>query len=80
LQAGISGAVSGIVVISFVIIYSVKRRHFSSKSGANNFQFIDEEFIKNYGSVAPKRYTYSDVKKLTNSFKEKVGQGGYGVV
>ncbi|XP_062150648.1 PR5-like receptor kinase isoform X3 [Alnus glutinosa] len=77
---GISGAVSGIVVISFVIIYSVKRRHFSSKSGANNFQINDEEFIKNYGSVAPKRYTYSDVKKLTNSFKEKVGQGGYGVV
>jgi serine/threonine protein kinase len=86
LQAGISGAVSGIVVISFVIIYSLRRRHFSTnamvccKSGANNFQIINEEFIKNYGSVAPKRYTYSEVKKLTNSFKEKLGQGGYGVV
>jgi len=30
--------------------------------------------------LALKRYTYSDLKKLTNSFKEKVGQGGYGVV
>jgi serine/threonine protein kinase len=86
LQAGISGAVAGIVVISFVIIYSLKRRHFSSNamvcciSGANNFQTTDEEFVKKYGSIAPKRYTYSDVKKLTNSFKEKVGQGGCGVV
>jgi serine/threonine protein kinase len=88
LHAGIiSAAVVGIVVISFVIIYKVKRRHFSSntlmvrwKSGAKNYQIIDEEFIKKYGSIAPKRYTYLDVKKLTNSFKEKVGQGGYGVV
>ncbi|XP_035547238.1 LEAF RUST 10 DISEASE-RESISTANCE LOCUS RECEPTOR-LIKE PROTEIN KINASE-like 2.2 [Juglans regia] len=30
--------------------------------------------------MAPKRYTYSDVKKLTKSFKDKVGQGGFGVV
>jgi serine/threonine protein kinase len=88
LHAGIiSAAVAGIVVISLVIIYKVKRRHFSSntlkvgwKRGEKNYQINDEEFIKKYGSIAPKRYTYSDVKKLTNSFKEKVGQGGYGVV
>jgi serine/threonine protein kinase len=88
LHAGIiSAAVAGIVVFSFVIIYKVKRRHFSSntlmvcwKRGEKNYQTNDEEFIKKYGSIAPKRYTYSDVKKLTNSFKEKVGKGGYGVV
>jgi serine/threonine protein kinase len=50
------------------------------KRDAKNDHFNTEEFIKNYGSIAPKRYTCSDVKKLTNSFKEKVGQGGYGVV
>jgi hypothetical protein len=56
LQAGISGAGIGIVVIiSIVIIDRNKRRQ---KTGAKNFQFIDEEFIKNYGSIAPKRYTY----------------------
>jgi serine/threonine protein kinase len=86
LQTGIFGAVAGIVVISFVIIYSIKRRHFSSnamvccKSGAKSFQIIDKEFIKKFRSEAPKQYAYSDVKKLTNSFKEKVGKGGYGVV
>ncbi|XP_059451284.1 PR5-like receptor kinase [Corylus avellana] len=86
---GISAAVAGIVVIAFVlIIYNVKRgQYFSSnamvlccESGAKNYQVIDEEIMKNCGSIAPKRYTYSDVKKLTNSFKDKVGQGGYGVV
>lgn len=41
---------------------------------------IVEAFIRNYGSLAPKRYMYSDLKKLTNSFKDKLGQGGYGSV
>ncbi|KAG6716305.1 LEAF RUST 10 DISEASE-RESISTANCE LOCUS RECEPTOR-LIKE PROTEIN KINASE-like 2.1 [Carya illinoinensis] len=47
---------------------------------AENDHFNAEEILRNFGSMAPKRYTYSDVKKLTNSFKNKVGQGGYGVV
>ena len=40
-----------------------------------------EEFIRNYGSLAPKRYKYySEVKKMTNSFSCKLGQGGFGCV
>ncbi|RVW68766.1 Leaf rust 10 disease resistance locus receptor-like protein kinase-like 2.8 [Vitis vinifera] len=39
-----------------------------------------EEFIRNYGSLAPKRYNYSDVKKMTNSFTSKLGEGGFGCV
>lgn len=31
-------------------------------------------------TIAPKRYSYSDVKKMTDSFKDKLGQGGYGLV
>ncbi|XVF71595.1 hypothetical protein PTKIN_Ptkin12aG0051100 [Pterospermum kingtungense] len=34
----------------------------------------------NFGSLAPKRYFYSDIKKMTNKFKDKLGQGGYGSV
>ena len=39
-----------------------------------------EIFIRNYGNLAPKRFTYSEIKKITNSFHEKLGQGGYGSV
>ncbi|KAL6324869.1 hypothetical protein AAG906_018396 [Vitis piasezkii] len=39
-----------------------------------------EAFIRNYGSLAPKRYNYSDVKKMTNSFTSKLGEGGFGCV
>ncbi|MBA0557666.1 hypothetical protein Golob_014720, partial [Gossypium lobatum] len=37
-------------------------------------------FIRNNGTLSPKRYSYSDVKKITKSFKEKLGKGGYGTV
>ncbi|KAI3880384.1 hypothetical protein MKX03_020865 [Papaver bracteatum] len=39
-----------------------------------------EAFLKTHGSLAPKRYSYMDVKKMTNSFNEKLGEGGYGSV
>lgn len=39
-----------------------------------------EEFIRQHGSSTPKRYNYSDIKKITNSLKEELGQGGYGSV
>ncbi|KAF6171466.1 hypothetical protein GIB67_017990 [Kingdonia uniflora] len=39
-----------------------------------------EEFLRNNGSMAPKRYTYSDIRRMTDSFKEKLGQGGFGSV
>jgi len=41
---------------------------------------IIEEFLKEQGPLLAARYSYSDVKKLTNSFKTKLGQGGYGSV
>ncbi|KAK4280774.1 hypothetical protein QN277_012352 [Acacia crassicarpa] len=39
-----------------------------------------EAFIKNHGSLALTRYKFGDVKKMTNTFKDKLGQGGYGSV
>ncbi|KAI9088058.1 hypothetical protein K1719_030035 [Acacia pycnantha] len=39
-----------------------------------------EAFIRNHGSLALTRYKFGDVKKMTNTFKDKLGQGGYGSV
>ncbi|KAF4372292.1 hypothetical protein G4B88_007036, partial [Cannabis sativa] len=38
------------------------------------------EFLKDYFALKPSRYTYSDIKKFTNNFKEKLGEGAYGTV
>ncbi|KAI8565002.1 hypothetical protein RHMOL_Rhmol03G0226500 [Rhododendron molle] len=39
-----------------------------------------ERFLEDYRALKPARYSYADIKKITNQFKEKVGQGGYGTV
>uniref|UniRef100_A0A3B6GQ73 Protein kinase domain-containing protein n=1 Tax=Triticum aestivum TaxID=4565 RepID=A0A3B6GQ73_WHEAT len=36
--------------------------------------------IVSYGSLAPKRYMYSEVMKITSSRNNQLGKGGYGVV
>ncbi|KAB1211957.1 hypothetical protein CJ030_MR5G023735 [Morella rubra] len=59
-----------------VIVHWIVRR----RKDAKKDQINADDIMRNFGSVAPKRYTYSDVKRLTNSFKDKIGQGGYGAV
>ena len=39
-----------------------------------------EAFLKDRGTLAQKRYKFSEVKKMTNSFKVKLGEGGFGAV
>ncbi|XP_058769088.1 LEAF RUST 10 DISEASE-RESISTANCE LOCUS RECEPTOR-LIKE PROTEIN KINASE-like 2.5 [Vicia villosa] len=50
---------------------------FRKKSSTNQ---IIEDFLKEHGHLPAARYTYSDVKKITNSFRNKLGQGGFGSV
>ncbi|XP_040377377.1 rust resistance kinase Lr10-like [Oryza brachyantha] len=39
-----------------------------------------EMFLKTYGTSKPKRYTFSEVRKIARRFKHKLGQGGFGSV
>uniref|UniRef100_A0A453DUU8 Protein kinase domain-containing protein n=1 Tax=Aegilops tauschii subsp. strangulata TaxID=200361 RepID=A0A453DUU8_AEGTS len=39
-----------------------------------------EAMIASYGSLAPKRYMYSEIMKITSSHNDQLGKGGYGVV
>ncbi|XP_030527309.1 LEAF RUST 10 DISEASE-RESISTANCE LOCUS RECEPTOR-LIKE PROTEIN KINASE-like 2.5 [Rhodamnia argentea] len=39
-----------------------------------------EKLMGIHGSHVPRRYRYIDLKKMTNSFSEKLGQGGFGAV
>ena len=39
-----------------------------------------EIFMQSYNLSMPRRYRYTEVKRITNSFRDKLGQGGYGVV
>ncbi|KAK4259635.1 hypothetical protein QN277_005947 [Acacia crassicarpa] len=39
-----------------------------------------EDFLQNNSNLMPIKYSYSEIKKMTNSFKHKLGEGGYGYV
>ncbi|XP_024023696.1 rust resistance kinase Lr10-like [Morus notabilis] len=39
-----------------------------------------ENFLRSQNNLAPIRYSYSDIKKMTKGFKEKLGEGGFGSV
>ncbi|XP_042035618.1 rust resistance kinase Lr10-like isoform X2 [Salvia splendens] len=60
------------LVVCF-LIYKFQRRRLSS------FEEI-ESFLQSENKLAPIRYTYLDLKKMTKNFKDKLGQGGYGSV
>ncbi|XP_040368380.1 rust resistance kinase Lr10 [Rosa chinensis] len=60
------------LIIAF-LIYKWRRRHLSMYTNIEHFLHNDHNF-------GPIRYSYSDIKKMTNRFKQKLGEGGYGCV
>nr|KAJ0217676.1 hypothetical protein LSAT_V11C300124260 [Lactuca sativa] len=67
----------GFVTTLFLLILCFKRKlKWPTKTkNCNNV----ENFLKNHELLA-KRYSYLQVKKMTNSFEVKLGQGGFGSV
>ncbi|XP_039142322.1 LOW QUALITY PROTEIN: rust resistance kinase Lr10-like [Dioscorea cayenensis subsp. rotundata] len=46
---------------------------------ATSVDFV-EKFLRNQQTLIPTRYSYTDIIAMTNNFKEKLGQGGFGYV
>ncbi|KAI8539049.1 hypothetical protein RHMOL_Rhmol09G0151000 [Rhododendron molle] len=69
------------ILLFYIIMKKLSKSEstFFWKKKTENYRNI-EAFLKNCGYLSLKRYTYSDVKKITNSFRTKVGQGGFGCV
>nr|XP_027075622.1 LEAF RUST 10 DISEASE-RESISTANCE LOCUS RECEPTOR-LIKE PROTEIN KINASE-like 2.1 [Coffea arabica] len=70
--------------LAVCMVYSQKTfilgsRVVSWRSDEENNEQV-EAFVKEHGSIAPKLYKYSEVKKMTNSFADILGHGGYGSV
>ncbi|KAI8571405.1 hypothetical protein RHMOL_Rhmol01G0117600 [Rhododendron molle] len=55
------------------LINKFRRRHLST------FDSI-EGFLQSQNHFVPIRYSYLDIKRMTNGFRDKLGEGGYGSV
>ncbi|XP_021681701.2 rust resistance kinase Lr10-like [Hevea brasiliensis] len=63
----------GAPIVFIFLIYKWRRRHLSM------FDSV-EEFLQSHNNLMPIRYSYSQIRKMTNNFKDKLGEGGYGSV
>ncbi|XP_062110051.1 LEAF RUST 10 DISEASE-RESISTANCE LOCUS RECEPTOR-LIKE PROTEIN KINASE-like 2.4 [Humulus lupulus] len=72
-KLGLAVAFGQIGILVIMLIYCFRKKH-------NHDHQSIEAFLKNCGPLQIRRYSYSNIKKMTNSFKEKLGQGGFGSV
>ncbi|MED6120980.1 hypothetical protein PIB30_025757 [Stylosanthes scabra] len=81
-----AGSAACVVGVLGVIIFICRKRCFNLvlkitvRTERKHADHHFENLIQRYGSLSLQRYTYKEVKKMTNSFKEKLGEGGYGIV
>ncbi|XP_042034723.1 rust resistance kinase Lr10-like isoform X2 [Salvia splendens] len=88
-----TGALNPLVIIIIgcgvvlLILYNIIDNRFVGNKytapWATQFMFsaiISESFLQSDNKLAPIRYSYSDIKKMTKNFEDKLGQGGFGSV
>ncbi|XP_027126667.1 LEAF RUST 10 DISEASE-RESISTANCEUS RECEPTOR-LIKE PROTEIN KINASE-like 2.1 [Coffea arabica] len=85
LKRMIGAIMAGIGILSCSVICYCYYKKYSKKTALFLFsrKTDDKEleaFLEEHGSLVPKRYSYTDIKKMTHYFKEKLGHGGYGEV
>ncbi|KAK4781807.1 hypothetical protein SAY86_015909 [Trapa natans] len=81
LYIGIGVATGGMILFMAIILYCFYKNKLRQVlyKGLETDKEI-ETFIKHHGSITPKRFSYSQVKSMTDSFVRKLGQGGFGTV
>lgn len=72
------GGVIGLILLG-IIMMALYECYNSSKTEREN-QARVEKFLEDYRARRPPRFTYADIKKITNWFQERLGEGAYGIV
>ncbi|EEE53835.1 hypothetical protein OsJ_00300 [Oryza sativa Japonica Group] len=88
LIVSLSICATGLVLLACIaIVYKCRRRmqnRFSFLNAMDGASRTDtakvEKLLQSYGSLAPRRFRYSELKKITKSFSQRLGEGGYGTV
>jgi serine/threonine protein kinase len=73
---------AGVILGSFLILFSIFTlyRFYTYDKVEKEHQAKIEKFLEDYRNFRPTRYSYADVKRITNQFTEKLGEGAYGTV
>ncbi|KAJ7959319.1 Receptor-like kinase [Quillaja saponaria] len=69
------GSVILLLMVSAVFFYAFNFRKTKEEDEARVKKFLDH-----YRALKPARFSYADIKRLTNQFKDKLGEGAHGTV
>ncbi|XP_057827855.2 rust resistance kinase Lr10-like [Cryptomeria japonica] len=67
---GVASGAAGLLIAAAVVVVYYRISRPSS----------EEQFLHDYVDEMPSRYSYSQLKKITNNFADKLGEGAFGVV
>ncbi|KAL7090285.1 hypothetical protein ACP275_12G031200 [Erythranthe tilingii] len=73
------GVAAFVVLVIIIVVWYLKRRRSRTRSDQLSNKDI-ENLLLQHGSLVLKRYKYSEIKKMTKSFNDKLGRGGFGSV
>jgi len=73
---------AGIIFGSFVILLVIFALYYyyTYDKAEKQHQVKIEKFLEDYRNFKPTRYSYADIKRITNQLTEKLGEGAYGTV
>ena len=83
-STGVAASGVGVLLTCTIIFWFrskrsiIKSTKFWTKKTKNEQDL--EAFIRKYGPLALSRYKFLEIKKMTDSFRDKLGQGGFGGV
>lgn len=73
-----AGVIIGLTLLVLMLGAIIRiHRHFKMK-GEDHERI--ENFLKDYKALKPTRFSYADIKRITNKFKDKIGEGAHGAV
>ncbi|XP_022871260.1 LEAF RUST 10 DISEASE-RESISTANCE LOCUS RECEPTOR-LIKE PROTEIN KINASE-like 2.4 [Olea europaea var. sylvestris] len=73
--AGVSA--TAVVLISIILFTFGRKKYMLNLKGKTQNHKDIELFLKNNEKLTPRRHNYSDLKKMTNSFSDDLGEGGF---
>ncbi|XP_028950206.1 rust resistance kinase Lr10-like [Malus domestica] len=74
----VTGGILGALLLVLLMIAAY--RVYSTDRKEKESRLRIERFLEDYKALKPSRYSYADIKRITNQFKDKLGEGAYGTV
>ncbi|MED6155087.1 hypothetical protein PIB30_002295 [Stylosanthes scabra] len=71
------GAFESLLLLLAVVFFFKTYRYFRTKG---EDQARIRKFLEDYRALKPTRFSYNDIKRITNGFKDKLGEGAHGAV